>query len=444
MLTELGSTPKPHAAGSGSWARRWYVLGLLTLVYGLNIADRFSVSTLIEPIRLELHLSDSGIAFLTGVALALVYVTIGIPIAVLADRGNRRNILAVSLAVWSAMTALCGFAHNYWQLLTGRIGVGIGEAGGTPPSSSILADEFPAQRRPMALTVFALGAPLGAWLGSSVTGDIAAVFGWRGAFRALGIPGVLCALILWATVREPRRGASDAVAGEGTVGSGGYLRTVADTALYIFRRRSALHLILGGSVATFWSWGLMWWMPTFLVRSHHLTVAQAGDLLGPMHLIAGTAGTVLASWLMTGRAAADATHITRLLTWVTALTTLPSIALVWVGSDRAATVLLWIFVPAVYFYIGPILGLLLNVVPSQMRATTGALLLFAANVGNLVFAPQLVGGLSDWFARDFGAGAESLRWAMLLLAPTGFWAAWHLAVAGRTIQADEAAAGVIS
>jgi MFS family permease len=441
-----------------SSTRRSYVLGLLTLVYALNIADRFSVSTLIEPIRLELHLSDSGIAFLTGGALGLFYVTIGIPIAALADRSNRRNILALSLAVWSAMTACCGFARNYWQLFLGRIGVGVGEAGGTPPSSSILADEFPPQRRPMALTIFALGAPLGSWLGSSVTGQIADLFGWRGAFRALGIPGVLCALILWLTVREPKRGASDAVGGTrvgepqgaGPVTAAGPVAgtsvvslwtTFIDTVRYVFRHRSALHLLLGGSVATFWSWGLMWWMDAFLVRSHHMTFAHAGELIGPMHLIAGTGGTLLASWLMTGRAA-DARYITRLLAWVTALTTLPSIALLLVDSRWAVTVLLWIFVPAVYFYIGPILGLLQNVVPSHMRATTSALILLGANVGNLLLAPQLVAGMSDLFAIVFHAGTESLRWAMLILAPTGFWAAWHLAVAGRTIREDEAAAGV--
>jgi MFS family permease len=427
--------------------RRWYVLGLLTLVYGLNIADRFSVSTLIEPIRLELHLSDSGIAFLTGSALAIFYVTVGIPIAVLADRSHRRNILALSLAAWSGMTALCGVAHNYWQLMLGRFGVGIGEAGGTPPSTSILADEFPPHRRPMALTIFALGACLGAWLGSSVTADIAALFGWRGAFRALGIPGVLCALLIWVTVREPKRTSAGttgnatpaAAAPTGVDAPTASASTLFGTVCYIFRHRSALHLILGGSVATLWSWGLMWWMPTFLVRSHHLTVAQAGDLLGPMHLIAGTAGTLLASWLMTRRVAADATYITRLLAWVTALTTIPSIALIWMNSQRATTVLLWIFVPAVYFYIGPILGLLQNVVPPRMRATACALLLFTANVGNLVIAPQLVGALSDWFASSFHAGIESLRWALLVLAPTGFWAAWHLATSTRTVRADEAA-----
>jgi MFS family permease len=413
---------------------RWYVLGLLTGVYALNIADRFSISTLIEPIRAELRLSDAGMAFLTGGALAMFYVTVGIPVAVLADRANRRNILAVSLAAWSAMTILCGLAHNRLQLTLARFGVGIGEAGGTPPSTSILADKFPPARRPMALTVFALGACLGAWLGSSVAGTAAERGGWRAAFLVLGIPGVVLGLIVWLTVREPRRGELD-----GRTAPPGR-STFAATLRFIAGQRSAVHLLIGGSVATFWSWGLMWWTPAFLQRSHHLSVGQAGQLLGPMHLIAGTASTLLAGWLVAQRAAADPRYVTRLLGWVTALTTVPSLLLYWVVSERAAVLLLWVFVPAVYFYIGPILGLLQNVVPAHMRATTCAILLFFANVANLLLAPQLIGALSDWFASSFGAGTESLRWALLWLAPTGFWAAWHLWRSGRTIREDAARA----
>jgi MFS family permease len=424
----------PETPSGPSAGNRWYVLAILTLVYALNIADRFSISTLIEPIRLELHLSDSGVAFLTGVALALFYVTVGIRVAAWADRASRRNILAAALAVWSGMTALCGLAQNYWQLLLARFAVGIGEAGGTPPSTSILADTFPAARRPMALTIFALGTCLGAWLGSSVAGSVAEHGGWRAAFLVLGVPGLAVALLVWLTVREPRRGQLDGVpAGTGSGSLGETLR-------FIARQRSAVHLILGGSVATFWSWGLMWWTPTFLQRSHHLTVGQAGQLLGPMHLVAGTAGTLLAAWLMSRRAAADPRYVTRLIAWVTALTTIPSIILYWVPGLRAATVLLWVFVPAVYFYIGPILGLLQNVVPANMRATAVAVLLFVANVANLVLAPQIVGWLSDWFAGSFGAAHESLRWALLLLAPTGFWAAWHLWMSGATIRQDAALA----
>lgn len=429
---------RPHGVGDDAQtdpagrADRWYVLAVLTIVYALNIADRFSISTLIEPIRLELHLSDSGVAFLTGVALALFYVTVGIPIAALADRANRRNILAVALAVWSGMTALCGLAQNYWQLLLARFAVGIGEAGGTPPSTSILADKFPASRRPMALTIFALGACIGAWLGSSVAGAAAERSGWRAAFLVLGIPGLVVAVVVWLTVREPSRGELDAPSTHPP------RSTLAASLRFIASQRSAVHLLAGGSIATLWSWGLMWWTPTFLQRSHHMTVGQAGALLGPMHLIAGTAGTLLAAgWLMGRRAAADPRRVARLLGWVTALTTIPSLFVYWVDSERAATMLLWVFVPAVYFYIGPILGLLQNVIPAHMRATACAVLLFTANVANLVIAPQVIGWLSDWFAGSFGAGQESLRWALLLLAPTGFWAAWHLWTSAATIREDE-------
>jgi MFS family permease len=260
-------------------ADRWYVLAVLTVGYALNIADRFSISTLIEPIRRELHLSDSGIAFLTGVALALFYVTVGIPIAALADRANRRNILATAIAVWSAMTALCGLAQNYGQLLVARFGVGIGEAGGTPPSTSMLADKFPAARRPMALTIFALGACLGSWLGSSVAGAAAERSGWRAAFLVLGIPGLVLALIVWLTVSEPHRGQLDAAS------TSPARSTLMATLGFIATQRSAVRLLVGGSLATFWSWGLMWWTLTFLQRSHHMTVGQAGELLGPMHLV---------------------------------------------------------------------------------------------------------------------------------------------------------------
>jgi len=423
-----GSEAAPPAAAPGD---RWYVLGVLTAVYALNIADRFSISTLIEPIRQELKLSDGGVAALTGVALGVFYVTIGIPVAAFADRANRRNILAVSLGLWSAMTAACGLAGNSLQLLLARFGVGIGEAGGTPPSTSILADKFPAARRPMALTIFALGACLGAWLGSSVAGGVAQRSGWRAAFLVLGIPGIVFALLVWLTVREPRRGALDRAAR--TSGPASF----AETLKFIAAQRSAVHLLLGGAVATLWSWGLMWWTPAFLQRSHQLTVGEAGALLGFMHLVAGTASTLLAGWLVGRRAAADPRYVARLLAWVVALATVPSVLLYWVSSQGAATALLWIFVPAVYFYIGPILGLLQNVVPANMRATACALLLFLANLGNLVIAPQVIGWLSDWFRVSFGAGTESLRWALLLLAPTGLWAAWHLWRSGVTIREDQ-------
>lgn len=408
---------------------RWYVLAVLTLVYAINIADRFSISTLIEPIRRELHLSDGGVAFLTGVSLALFYVTVGIPVAALADRANRRNILAVSLAVWSGMTVLCGLAQNYFQLMLARFGVGIGEAGGTPPSTSMLADRFPPAQRPLALTIFALGACLGAWTGSSLAGDAAARGGWRLAFLVLGVPGILVALLVWLTVPEPVRGEFD----QSGASPGG--RGLRATIRFLATQPSAVHLLLGGAVATLWSWGLVWWTPTFLQRSHHMTIAEAGELLGSAHLIAGATGTLGAAWWMGREAASDPRYVSRWLGALTALATVPSICLYWTTSKLMTEALLWIFVPAVYFYIGPILGLLQNVVPPTMRAMTCAILLFLANIANLVIAPQVVGWLSDGF-RPL-AGDESLRWALLILAPTGAWAAWHLWRSGETIRDDQ-------
>ena len=185
----------------------------MCLVYAINIAARYVVTTVFEPIRLELHLTDAGAAFLTGVPLALFYVAFGIPIAWLADRSNRRNIVAASLIIWSGFTVFCGLSQTYWQLLLGRIGVGFGEAGATPPSTSIVSDYFPAERRPMALSILALGAPIGAWLGADLAGAVAQAFGWRAAFFALGAPGVLLGLLVFLTVREPKRGRLDAIGG---------------------------------------------------------------------------------------------------------------------------------------------------------------------------------------------------------------------------------------
>jgi predicted MFS family arabinose efflux permease len=415
-----------------SAADRWYVLGVLTLVYALNIADRFAISTLIEPIKNELALSDSSVAFLTGVALALFYVTIGIPIASLADRANRRNIVAAALVIWSGMTALCGIAQNYWQLLLARIGVGVGEAGGTPPSTSLLADKFPPAQRPLALTIFALGASLGAWLGSSVAGGAADRFGWRGAFLVLGIPGLLVGALVFLTVREPPRGAFDTNAAASAPAS-----SLRDTLRLIVRKRSAFHLLVGGSVATFWSWGLMWWTPSFLVRSYGMTVGEAGARVGPMHLVAGSLSTVFAGVLMARPAARDPRYVARLLAVVTLIATVPSL-LVYALHSRVMTItMLWIFVPAVYFYIGPILGLLQNLMPAGTRAQACAVLLFTANVANLMIAPQLVGFVSDRLSTASALGPESLRWALVAVAPSGFWAAWHLWASGRTIRDEQ-------
>jgi len=273
---------------AASLAARWYVVIVMCLVYAVNIADRYVVSTVLEPIRLELKLTDGGVGFLTGVPLGLFYVSFGIPMSWLADRRNRRNILVASLIAWSAFTAACGLARNYWQFLAGRIGVGVGEAGGTPPANSIIADYFPADRRPMALGVFALGAPLGAWLGANVAGAIANAYGWRAAFLALGIPGIVIGALIYVTIREPRRGQMDAVAAADAP-------SLLESLRFLWRQRAAFHVVMGTGVCALWGWGLIWFTPAFLMRTYGLNVGEAGAVTGNIHLIGGIVGTAPAS-----------------------------------------------------------------------------------------------------------------------------------------------------
>ena len=409
---------------------RWYVLIITMLVYAINIADRYVMSTVLEPIRLELQLTDSGIAFLTGVSLALFYVTMGIPLSWVADRYNRKNLLAASIAAWSVMTTLCGLSKGYTQLLLARIGVGIGEAGGTPACNAIIGDYFPAKRRPMAMTIFALGAPLGAWLGADMAGAVSHAYGWRAAFLVLGIPGVLLALIVYFTVKEPTRGRLDAV-------SDAAAPTLLESLKFIRTQKSAFHVIMGSGVSALWGWGLMWFTPTFIQRTYGVNEGVAGGIVGPIHLVMGIGASLLTAWLLSKPSFIDPRRIVYLLAAVTGLATIPSIIAYYTHSLPLATAMWWIFIPAIYFYIGPAFALGQNLAPPKMRAMFTAIALLVANVFNLIVAPQAVGLMSDYFAGPAGADAASLRSALLVLAPTGFWATYHYWAAAKTIVDDQ-------
>lgn len=430
-----GNSPPPGKIprADSTSAANWYALGLITLAYALNIADRYSISTLVEPIKSEMGLSDAAVGFLTGVALALFYVTLGIPLAKLADRSNRRNLLAAAVAAWSVMTAVCGFTHTFVQLMLARFGVGVGEAGGTPASTSLIADLFRPMQRPLALSIFALGAPLGAWLGSEVAGGIAETHGWRMAFIALGLPGVLLATIIFVTIREPVRGTLDAATPGNAAG-----RSLTETLAHVLHCRSVFHLIAGATVLTFWSWGLLWWTPAFLMRSYGFSVGEAGALLGPMHLIGGSGALLATAFLMSLRVFHDPRAVVRLIALCSLAATVPSV-LVYAGGRPLLEPMLWILVPATYFFLGPTLGLLQNLMPAGMRAQGTAVLLFTANVANLVIAPQLLGLASDWVGALTALGQDSLRWVLVFTAPTGFWGAWHMWRCGRTVREDQRA-----
>jgi MFS family permease len=436
-MSELQSgviAPAAVPAQSASFAERWYVLIMMCLVYTLSIADRYVVSTVLEPMRLDLHLTDFGIAVLTGVALALFYVMLGFPLSWLIDRKSRRNMIAVCLVVWSVMTTLCGKAHNAWQLFGARVGVGIGEAGGTPGANSLLSDYFPASRRAMALTVFSLGAPFGAYVGYSIAGVIADHYGWRNVFFALGIPGVLAGIAVWLTVREPVRGCLDCPDEEPAP-------SFFITMRFLWSQRSAVHVMVASAVCALWGWGLMYWTPTFLQRTYSMTVGQAGALTGNMHLFGGAAATLATGWLMGTKAMADSRRIVWLLGITIGIATLASAVVYYTRDLKLATVMLWIFIPSIYFYIGPCFGLLNNLARCKMRAMFCATTLFLANVGNLVIAPPLIGHLSDWFVPHLHVNnVDSLRLAMLCLVPTGLWATVHYFLAAPAISQDEARA----
>ena len=447
----LASDTKASAQpATPSLALSWYVLIMMCLVYTLSIADRYVISTVLEPIKNELQLTDTQVNLLTGIPLAVFYVLFGIPLSWLIDRSSRRNIVSASLIVWSAMTMLCGKAQFAAQFMLARIGVGIGEAGGTPGANSILSDYFPALLRPMALTVFSLGAPIGAWLAAQFAGEVAdghgwaaaaassvaGTHGWRSVFIVLGAPGIIVGTLIFVTVREPRRGQLDKKAEGDTP-------TLLETAKFLWRQKSAVNLMLASAITAFWGWGLMWFTPTFLQRSYGMTPGEAGDVTGPMHLYGGIAATVLTSWLIARPWFSDPRRIVWLLGWGIGLATIPSIIIYYTHSLALTKAMLWIFVPAIYFYIGPCFGLLNNLSPPRMRALFCAATLLVANLGNLILAPALGGMLSDLFAVGHSGDAASLRLALLCLAPTGFWATYHYFTCTRTMLRDqERATGV--
>jgi predicted MFS family arabinose efflux permease len=438
--TEPAAVPGGRAgpAHTVSLAQRWYVAGMMCLVYTLSICDRYSISTVLEPIRRELHLSDANVAFLTGVSLAIFYVVFGFPLSWLIDRRNRRNIIGICLIAWSALTVATGLARSYWQLLCARIGVGVGEAGGTPGANSILSDYFPPSRRPMALSIFSLGAPIGAWLGSQVAGAIAYRLGWRAMFLALGIPGVLAGTLVLLSIREPRRGCLDECGDRGAAPS--FLQTMG----FLLRQRSAVHLIVAQSLTSLWGWGLMWWTPAFLMRSYSLNVAQAGGILGPIHLIGGSAAMVASTWMLSRPRLADERRVLRLIALNIALATGVTAIIYSTHSLALAKALFWLFIPSIYVYLGPGFGILNNLAPPKMRAMYCAVLLFLANVCNLIVAPQLVGLLSDWLAPHHVPDAHSLRLALLCLVPTGLWSAWHYWRSTRGLLEDERLAAAVA
>ncbi|MFC4256221.1 MFS transporter [Altererythrobacter xixiisoli] len=421
-------------SGAGSrLPERYRVLLILTLVYAVNVADRFVVSTLIEPIKAAFGLTDAAVGFLTGVAFALCYAFASLPLGLLADRAHRRNMLAVAITVWSLFTALGGLAHNFWHFLIARVGVGLGEAGATPASHSILADYFPASERTIAMSVFAFGIAIGSAMGGIIGGLVSESFGWRSTmllFALFNLP-VLAMLMC---LREPARGASDPA--PPAPGHAPAARGFAEVARFMRGQRALLHILAGGAIADFAKGGLAWWTPAFLARSHGFTTGGAGLQVGLMSGLGGALVLVAVMLVMVRMMGRDPRWPCRFLAIFSALVTLPGIAAYLVGDSWLALLLLWLFIPFANFHVGPALALLQNLTPSAMRGLVVAIFLFATNMANLALAPQIIGLLSDTLATTLGNPGDALGIALSLSAIAGFWAAWHFHAAIRTLRED--------
>jgi MFS family permease len=289
---------------------RWYALGILLLVYTSSHVDRQIMGILLEPIKTELNASDTQMGFLVGLTFAIFYATLGIPIAMLADRSNRRNIIAIATTIWSGMTAVCALVGSYGQLALARIGVGIGEAGSSPPSHSMISDLFPQSERGTAMGIFAIGVNLGLLIAYLGGGWMSEHWGWRTTFIVVGLPGLLIALLVRFTLVEPPRGGVEAEPKD--VAKAPSFKEVART---LWRTPAARHVIFGSSLAGFVGYGMTLWLPAFFVRSHGLTQTETGMTLALMTGVVGGLGTFMAGRLADTLGKRDP----RWLAWVVAV-----------------------------------------------------------------------------------------------------------------------------
>jgi predicted MFS family arabinose efflux permease len=373
---------------------RTYILAILTLVYAFNHIDRQVLLILLEPIKTELGLKDTQLGLLTGLGFAAVYATLGIPVALWADRGCRRDIIALSLSVWSFMTVLSGFAQSFTHLLLARIGVGVGEAGGTPPATSMIADLYEPSRRATALGVYTLGIGLGVLAGFPLGGLVYESFGWRAAFFVAGVPGLLLALVVRLTVAEPRRGASEP--------GGPKLKAAplpaARTFAFMLSQSSFLWLLAGCMLICVSANAFLAWTAPFLIRTHHIAVGEVGLILGLLVGGLGGAGAVLIGMLCDRMSKKDL----RWRPWTILICGVLSLPFAWLflNADSPGGAYLANIIPS---FVGLIYASIAytasqELVGVRMRAVASAFTLFCLTLLGIGGGPTLVGFLSDHFA----------------------------------------------
>jgi MFS family permease len=404
--------------------RRSMTLFLLTLTYFFSYMDRQILAILLQDIKADLLLSDTQLGVLSGLAFALFYATLGIPVARLADKGNRRNIIAMSLAFWSAMTALCGLAQNFVQLLAARIGVGIGEAGSSPPSHSIIADLYPPAKRASAMAIFSLGVVLGGGLGTLIGGFLSDLYGWRVAIIAVGLPGILVAVVIRMFVVEPRRGLSDptlVVPAEHPTVKAGFVT--------LWREPAARHLVLAVTLTSLIAYALTAWSPAYFARSFGLSSTEIALILGPLVAVVGTiSGLVGGRWAdRLGRTLG--LHAQSWMVGGLKVVAFPFVVGVYLAGDVYLAViclgLAYLFQSS---YLGPTFALIQGLAPLKLRSMWAAVTLLVINLIGLGIGPTAIGMLSDFYRPTYGE--ESLRYALITGAAATPWAIWHYWRAG--------------
>ena len=411
---------------------RRYTLAVLVVVYTVNFIDRQILSILLESIKLDLGLSDQALGFLAGFAFAAFYAVMGIPIAMWADRGNRRNLIALALAVWSVMTALCGLAQNFTHLALARVGVGVGEAGCSPPAHSLIADYYEPQQRATAMGIYSLGIPFGIMFGLFAGGWINQEFGWRYAFFVVGIPGVLLALLVRFTLTEPVRGMSERRTEQTRQ------PTFSQTIRFVISRPAFIHICIGGALAAFVGYGVASWFPSFLIRTHGMQTAEIGLWLGLIMGIPGGIGIFLGGYLADKFGAIDS----RWYLWTSALASIVAIpfgAAAYLMPDPYWSLALF-SIPILLsnFWQATSFAQVQSMVHLRMRGVASAIFLFIINIIGLGAGPWFVGFLSDLLAPEYGS--ESLRWSLMIVGSLGLWVAYHFYVAGKHLKSDIARA----
>lgn len=401
--TDTAPTSKPsQTEGYGTARYRSYVLFALIVVYTFNFIDRTLIGVLGEDIRIEFGLTDTQIGLLSGLAFALLYTVLGIPFAMMAERKSRTWIITAAMTAWSAMTVACGMAQTTVQFALARVGVGIGEAGCSPPSHSLISDYFPPEERSTALSLFALGIPIGSMLAAVGGAWIATQngFSWRSAFIIMGLPGVLGAILFKLTVKEPPRGYSDPGGAEAAAAR----RMPSPFKVFgqVGRNPTFWHVSLGGAMASFAGYGIGQFVRPFWTRAHGLELFDAALLYGVVLGVAAGIGTFGSGWLADKIRARHPNSDS----WLPALGMTLAIPFMIFGyntlSFSSGALAIWLAVPALaiaavfrYAYLGPMFAIAQKLVEPRMRATAAALMLFFVNLIGYGLGPPAIGWISD-------------------------------------------------